>query len=196
MASTAIFLYDTAHMTDTDTPSPSYTIRRSRQSRRLRVHVTRNRVTVSAPISATDRRIAAFVSEHADWIQRAQEKVKSKTREITPAGVEQASYEACKGRAKKILFERIKIVNAHYCYHFNMVSVKDLRSRWGSCSTKKNLNFHYKLMFLPVELIDYVVAHELCHLKEMNHSERFWALVAETIPEYRERLKELHTYAL
>jgi len=67
-------------------------------------------------------------------------------------------------------------------------------SRWGSCSNKKNLNFHYRLLFLPLELADYVVVHELCHLKEMNHTARFWALVAEQIPHYKVYRRQLAGY--
>lgn len=95
---------------------------------------------------------------------------------------------ACKARAKKIIQERLRHFNQEYSFVFERVAVKDLRSRWGSCSSKKNLNFHYKLLFLPVELLDYVVVHELCHLVEMNHSYKFWQLVGKTIPDYKKRV--------
>jgi predicted metal-dependent hydrolase len=65
------------------------------------------------------------------------------------------------------------------------------RSRWGSCSRKGNLNFNYKLIQLPQELADYIVVHELCHLKQFNHSHAFWNLIAETIPNHIELRKIL-----
>jgi len=73
-----------------------------------------------------------------------------------------------------------------YKFRFNRIRVKKLRSRWGSCSSRGNLSFNYKLMQFPDEVIDYVIIHELCHTKEMNHSQRFWQLVAEIIPNYKE----------
>lgn len=65
------------------------------------------------------------------------------------------------------------------------IRVKDLKSRWGSCSSRKNLNFNWRLLFAPPEVLEYVVIHELCHLKEMNHSQRFWTLVANEMPDYK-----------
>ena len=62
---------------------------------------------------------------------------------------------------------------------------------WGSCSSKKNLNFSYRLYFLPEYLSDYIIIHELCHLKEMNHSKRFWDLVALVCPSYKDYRREL-----
>lgn len=84
--------------------------------------------------------------------------------------------------------ERIRERIAHY--HpliggsFGRVTVRDQRSRWGSCSSKNNLNFNWKLIMAPQEALDYVVIHELCHLHEFNHSPRFWNLVASQMPEY------------
>ncbi len=71
------------------------------------------------------------------------------------------------------------------------VRIRNVRSRWGSCSQKGNLNFHYKIAFLPPHLVDYVVVHELCHLREFNHSARFWALVAARLPDWKARKREL-----
>lgn len=81
--------------------------------------------------------------------------------------------------------------NARYGFSYNRVSIKDQRTRWGSCSEKGNLNFHYRILALPPHLAEYVVAHELCHLAELNHSPRFWDLLAQTIPHYKEARKEL-----
>lgn len=67
---------------------------------------------------------------------------------------------------------------------FGRVAIRDQKSRWGSCSAKKNLNFNWKLIMAPEEALRYVVIHELCHLIEFNHSQRFWALVASQMPEY------------
>ena len=76
-------------------------------------------------------------------------------------------------------------------FEYGRVFIKDQRTLWGSCSGKRNLNFNRRLAAAPPEVLDYVVIHELCHLREMNHSKRFWALVAEACPDYAARRKWL-----
>lgn len=98
-------------------------------------------------------------------------------------------------KAEETIRDRLDHFNQHYGFHFRRVAFRDQKSRWGSCSRAGNLNFNWRLIMAPIEVIDSVVVHELCHLKEMNHSRRFWALVEETFPNYREVrkwLKENH----
>lgn len=87
-----------------------------------------------------------------------------------------------------------KIINFNTFYHFNLgrITVRNQRSRWGSCSKRGNLNFNYRLALIPDVLVDYVIVHELCHLVEFNHSKDFWNLVAQTIPNYAQLRKQLH----
>ena len=75
-------------------------------------------------------------------------------------------------------------------------TVKDQKTRWGSCSAKGNVNFNYQLAFLPDELLDYVVIHELAHRRHMNHSRAFWAEVEKYCPDYLERREQLKEYSL
>ncbi len=86
--------------------------------------------------------------------------------------------------------------NAHYALSFNKVAIRNQRTRWGSCSKKGNLNFHYRITELPESLADYLIVHELCHLAELNHSKKFWALVGETIPDHKVRRKALARHVL
>jgi predicted metal-dependent hydrolase len=79
-------------------------------------------------------------------------------------------------------------------FHYNKISVKEQKSRWASCSTKRNLNFNLFLAALPVEIIDYVIIHELVHLVELNHSKNFWDLVGLADPEYKKHREWLHRY--
>ncbi len=102
-----------------------------------------------------------------------------------------AEYRQLKQQARVFVKEKIIAINEVYNFSFNRVCIKNHKSRWGSCSKKGNLNFNYKIIHLPIELAEYIVAHELCHLKELNHSPRFWAEVARAIPDYKARRKKL-----
>lgn len=92
-----------------------------------------------------------------------------------------------KESARALVHEKLRKFNAYYCFKYKKVFIKNHTSRWGSCSKKGNLNFNYRIVHLPPDLADYLVVHELCHLKEFNHGEKFWKLVAETIPDYKKR---------
>ena len=98
-----------------------------------------------------------------------------------------------KEQARELVLARLQYFNQHYGLAWNRVAIRNQRRCWGSCSSQKNLNFSYKLLLLPPMLSDYIVVHELCHLQEMNHGPIFWSLVAETIPDYKERIKALKT---
>jgi len=94
-------------------------------------------------------------------------------------------YAEHKEAARVLCHARLEHYNQHYQLQYNRVAIRNTRSRWGSCSSKKNLNFNYRILFLEPELQDYLIVHELCHLQEMNHAPQFWALVAEQIPDYK-----------
>lgn len=89
-----------------------------------------------------------------------------------------------KEKARSLVFARLEYFNQFYGFKWNRVSIKNTRRRWGSCSKKGNLNFCYRVVLLPPDLVDYIVVHELCHLGQFNHSSAFWAEVTKTIPDY------------
>lgn len=94
-------------------------------------------------------------------------------------------------KAENYLIPRVFELAAKHDYSFKKVSVKRMKSRWGSCSSKKRLSFNSKLMYFNTKVIDYILIHELCHLKEMNHSNRFWELVEAIVPDYKILRKQL-----
>ncbi len=102
------------------------------------------------------------------------------------------TFKKYKPIALAFILDRLKFYNNHYQLSYNKVRVKNTKTMWGSCSEKANLNFNYKVALLPIELADYIIVHELCHLKEFNHSQRFWDLVAKTIPNYDALRKKLN----
>lgn len=98
---------------------------------------------------------------------------------------EQAHYKTHKEAARELAHARLAHYNQFYGLTYHRVAIRNTRSRWGSCSSKQNLNFNYRILFLAPELQDYLIVHELCHLAEMNHGPQFWALVAQQVPDYK-----------
>jgi predicted metal-dependent hydrolase len=94
-------------------------------------------------------------------------------------------YALHKETARTVILARLRELNEYYKLHYGKVAIRSQRSRWGSCSKKGNLNFNYQIAALPPELMDYVIVHELCHLKHFNHSPSFWSLVAEVLPNHK-----------
>ena len=94
-------------------------------------------------------------------------------------------------RAYEYLKERLDYYSKLVGVKYNSLTIKDVKSRWGSCSSKGNINLDIKLMLLPPELIDYIVLHEVCHLKEMNHSKSYWTLVEYYMDDYLVREKNI-----
>jgi len=102
-------------------------------------------------------------------------------------------YRRLKEDARMFVHKRLQVLNHHYGFAYKRVAIRNSSSRWGSCSQKGNLNFHYRLLQLPLELADYIIVHELCHLAELNHSDRFWSRVAEVVPDWKRHRKALRT---
>jgi len=100
-------------------------------------------------------------------------------------------YVQHKEAARSLILERLQYFNQFYGYTYKRVAIRNQRRCWGSCSSKGNLNFNYKLLFLEPHLRDYVIVHELCHLSEMNHGSAFWQLVEKQIPHFRRCVAEL-----
>ena len=100
-----------------------------------------------------------------------------------------------KRQTSKIIFERLPLLSRKLDLKYNRVLIKSQKSRWGSCSKNKNLNFNLLLAALPLEIIDYVIIHELIHLVELNHSKRFWDLVKMQDPNYKYKRKVLRRYS-
>lgn len=101
-------------------------------------------------------------------------------------------YVANKETARVVILDRLAFFNQFYNLHWNRVAIRNQRRCWGSCSAKGNLNFNYKVLFLPEHLRDYIIVHEMCHLTHLNHGKDFWDLVATQMPDYRNYVQELH----
>ncbi|MFC1617711.1 M48 family metallopeptidase [Patescibacteria group bacterium] len=169
----------------------SYIIRDSSRARQMNITVKRDgQVIVTKPRWISRRRAASFVIEKQAWIAKKQAELARRADSLLGRH-DVRHYQQHKTKARQFVFERLEYFNSYYNFRYNRISIRNQRTRWGSCSRRKNLNFNYKLLLLPRELADYIVVHELCHLAELNHSARFWKLVARVVPEHRELRKKL-----
>jgi len=105
-------------------------------------------------------------------------------------------YAELKDDALVLVTQRLMHFNTQYSFTYKNVCIRNQVSRWGSCSSKGNLNFNYRIVLLPQKLSDYIIVHELCHLGQFNHSQKFWNLVGQTIPDYKEIKDELQKQSI
>ena len=172
-------------------------IRSARKSLGLEVRDA-NTVLARIPTRVSDRELKVFVENHRSWIleKTAVMAEREENRKSTPAPLPELLSKTDWMKIQLKIGKRVR----HYCEAMGVtvgyVTVKDQKTRWGSCSAKGNVNFNYQLAFLPDELLDYVVIHELAHRRHMNHSRAFWAEVEKYCPDYLERREQLKEYSL
>ncbi|MFA5831226.1 MAG: SprT family zinc-dependent metalloprotease [Candidatus Paceibacterota bacterium] len=178
-----------------------YTLKRFRRSKRVRLSISRDRaLLITAPKTTPFYFIEKILREKESWILRTFKyfeglPIKYKG-QVYGEGDNNGKklYKKHKEEARVLVSRRLEYWNQFYNFSWGRISIRNQRTRWGSCSKKGNLNFNSKLALLPQELSDYVIVHELCHLKEFNHSKNFWELVALTISDWKERRKALHQH--
>ncbi len=155
-----------------------YTVIRS-DRKTVSLQVKNGCVTVKAPLYISNEDIENFVQSHIEWINKRLESI--------PAPCEKLTYEEIKrlaDRACQVIPEKVEHYAKAIGVTYGKITVRNQKSRWGSCSSKGNLSFNCLLMLAPDEVLDAVIVHELCHRKEMNHSKRFYFHVLNTYPEY------------
>lgn len=171
-----------------------YTLKKSRRARRMRLAVySDGSVVLTTPVEVSENFAERFLRDKAEWLLS---KISffakfGNAPRTTPWGRHADYIKKNKEAARVLIHRKLGELNATYGYRFNRVSIRNQKTCWGSCSRKGNLNFNYRILFLPERTQDYVIAHELCHLAEFNHSKKFWALVAKTSPEHLAIRKEL-----
>lgn len=141
-------------------------------------------VLVRAPLHTSEKVINEFVSKHIEWIKKKQELIKNAH---IPEDFDEKEVNLLKERLKSIIEPILKYYSNKMDVSFERVSINSAKTRFGSCSSKKTLNFSYRLALYPYEAIEYVCVHELAHLKEMNHSKKFWQIVEVALPDYKAR---------
>lgn len=130
-----------------------------------------------------------------NWIEKNYKKSLSRSK-ISLPNIKSSDLNKTREKAREVITERVEYFNQYYGFKYKKIFIKLKKTQWGSCSSKGNLNFNLKLIFLPMELLDYVVVHELCHLKHMNHSKKFWQEVQKLVPNYKVIEEKLGAYTL
>jgi len=171
--------------------SLAFTLRRDPRARRLRITMHEDgKCVVTVPRRCGLPAAEKFLRSSEAWVARVLAKRKEQPKLLSSYHSD-AEYRRMKARTRAFVLREIEEINRVYGFRFAGIAIRNQRSRWGSCSERGRLNFHYKLILLPRRLARYVIVHELCHLQELNHSPRFWALVARYLPEYAELRREL-----
>ncbi len=151
----------------------------------LSLQVNSEGIIVRAPFAVNDADINAFILKHKEWIDKNLEKQSCRQKEL--AALEPITMQDIKelaDKAKKVIPERVRYYAPKVGVTYGSITIRNQHTRWGSCTGKGNLNFNCLLMLAPPQVLDSVVVHELCHRKEMNHSDRFYAEVLRVYPEY------------
>ena len=162
-------------------------IRCRRKSVGIRIDET-GEITVRAPLRMPETEIRKVLESKRSWIEKTLQKVKARVQEPKLTEEELA---ALVKQAKKVIPPRVAAWARQMGVTYGRITIRNQKTRWGSCSAKGNLNFNCLLMLCPEDVLDYVIVHELCHRKELNHSVRFWTEVARILPDYKQPLKWL-----
>jgi predicted metal-dependent hydrolase len=146
------------------------------------------RLVVRAPIGTSRRKINELVESHKNWIEKGIEKTiaRAEKEEISPE-----EEKILRKAARATLPEKTQYYAQKMGLKYGRITITGAKTRFGSCSSKGNISYSFRLMRCPEAAIDYVVVHELAHLLEMNHSDRFWRIVATVFPDYKERRRLL-----
>lgn len=162
-------------------------IRSRRRTISLEVH-SDGQVIVRAPQGMPEIKIRTFAEQKRGWLQKKLEEI-SKRQESGKAlpKFSEAKKNLYRRKASETLGKRAAYFAKVMGVRYHRITIREQKTRWGSCSSSRNLNFNWKLVLAPPEVLDYVVVHELCHLKEMNHSGAFWNEVEKVLPDYKVR---------
>lgn len=152
-----------------------------------RLEIKDSKLVIIAPLGSNHKRI---IKKHEKWIYKKFQEINKKkndAKRIELVNRSEAEFrDLIKNKVHKFSLELDVIINKVY--------FKKMKSRWGSCSSKKNISINIYLNYLPENLIEYVVFHEIAHLVELNHSKKFWNIISSKFPDYKNLENELSVY--
>lgn len=144
------------------------------------------KVVVKAPLGTSSAAVENFLREKRSWILRQIEKLETQNRLAEEMGfLSEDDLKALKKKARELIPQRVEYYAGLSGISYNRIFIRLQKSRWGSCSADGNLNFNCLLVLMPLEILDSVVVHELCHRRQMNHSKSFYDEVLKIFPDYK-----------
>lgn len=169
-----------------------YSLCESARARCLRITIyPGGELAATLPRGMPLEKLESFLLQKADWILRKINLAQRRKPTLSLPKASRLEYLARKEEAFALVENKIDYFRRVYNLCPTRISIRSQKTRWGSCSRKGNLNFNYRIVHLPEKYLDYIVVHELCHLKEFNHSRNFWALVELAIPDCKRIRKEI-----
>lgn len=175
-----------------------YSIRKNKRAKRLSIRVhSDGKVIVTVPFRVSYETAERLVVSKKEWIDERVSYFAEKEKQHQASGLpkrltaaeRKKEYELLKEKARVLVTARVAELNKAYGFTYGAISIRNQKTRWGSCTRKGNLNFNYQIASLPQNMMDYVIIHELCHLGEFNHSKNFWRLVEKGMPDYKTVIK-------
>lgn len=178
-----------------------YIVRESTRAKRLSITVHPDgQVIVTKPMRVSVQRAERFVEMQREWIMRAQKRLMAhvaRTGTRIPISTPRKGTKAYKDAvrdARALVTTELTTLSQKHGFAYRRVSIRDQKTRWGSCSARGDLSFSYRIIYLPQPLQEYILVHELCHTRELNHSPQFWKEVSCIVPDWQARRRELQRY--
>jgi predicted metal-dependent hydrolase len=163
--------------------------RKIKGAKTMRITLAAQRIIVTGPFFVPFFALEKFWESKKTWALNHKAILQAPV--VGPRAITHEHFLATRAAARVLVEKKLTQWNALYRFQWNRVTIRNQKTRFGSCSAQKNLSFHVCIVDLPEALQDYLIVHELCHLQEMNHGSRFWARVEQAIPDARLRARQL-----
>ena len=169
-----------------------FALKKSKKAKNIKIEIKKNgEIFLIVPRFIPNFLAVQFLNTKRNWALKKQKEILEKKEKQKIPELSQEDFFKYKKEALKKIQKRVEYFAKKGDFAYGKITIKNNKTNWGSCSAKGNLNFNYRLIFLEPKEMDYIIIHELSHLREMNHSKKFWLEVKKLCPEYKEIRKRI-----